>query len=253
MKINKKTLGMNIKNIRVNKLKINMEEFANLIQSGKSNVSRWERGENAPNDLTLTKIAELGNTTVDELLYGSLEDVVNTMLREVVALYEDRSKTPDSETMEKIVNMYERVIYNSSNTLYNELLNSNEVRSSFSDKEYLNSYKTESAAAEKKYFSIISQKVISKCKQNDIKPSDIKGIEDIFTNVLAGLTKNKQYNEKSFIEYASNEVLKLSGITLPRFIENAELEGQEISGETYKKVATILNNCFKELYDLTKE
>lgn len=63
------SVGERIKELRLNK-GMTMEEFANLIDSGKSNVSRWERGENIPNDLTLTKIAELGDISVEELLYG---------------------------------------------------------------------------------------------------------------------------------------------------------------------------------------
>ncbi|MDO4775548.1 MAG: helix-turn-helix transcriptional regulator [Aerococcaceae bacterium] len=74
MTIDKKILGANIKKIRVNQ-RMTMEEFAKTISSysdfavtpGKSNVSRWERGENIPNDITLDAIAKIGNVTVDEL------------------------------------------------------------------------------------------------------------------------------------------------------------------------------------------
>lgn len=59
-----------------------MEEFGNKVGSGKSNVSRWERGENIPNSITLKKIAELGNITVDELLYGSFKNVVRELIEE---------------------------------------------------------------------------------------------------------------------------------------------------------------------------
>lgn len=53
-----------------------MEEFAeniikasnNSVKTGKSNVSRWEKGLNKPNDITLQAIAKLGNTTVNQLL-----------------------------------------------------------------------------------------------------------------------------------------------------------------------------------------
>ena len=68
-------IGQRIKHIRVSR-KETLEEFAknivkvssNSVKTGKSNVSRWEKGLNKPNDITLQAIAELGNTTVNQLL-----------------------------------------------------------------------------------------------------------------------------------------------------------------------------------------
>lgn len=78
MTIDKKELGNRIKEIRVAE-KDTLEAFANkinkysdgVIKSGKSNVSRWEKGENIPNDITLKAISDIGRVTVDELLYGN--------------------------------------------------------------------------------------------------------------------------------------------------------------------------------------
>ena len=68
-------LGERIKRIRVSR-KETLEKFAeniikasnNSVKTGKSNVSRWEKGLNKPNDITLQAIAKLGNTTVNQLL-----------------------------------------------------------------------------------------------------------------------------------------------------------------------------------------
>ena len=68
-------IGQRIKHIRVSR-KETLEEFAeniieasnNSVKTGKSNVSRWEKGLNKPNDITLQAIAELGNTTINQLL-----------------------------------------------------------------------------------------------------------------------------------------------------------------------------------------
>ncbi|KAA9218641.1 MULTISPECIES: helix-turn-helix domain-containing protein [Aerococcus] len=78
MEIDKKQLGNRIKEIRVN-LKLTLAQFADEIRNktdgisktGKSNVSKWERGENVPNGITLKAIAELGGMSVDELLHGA--------------------------------------------------------------------------------------------------------------------------------------------------------------------------------------
>ena len=68
-------IGQRIKHIRVSR-KETLEEFAenivkassNSVKTGKSNVSRWEKGLNKPNDITLQAIAKLGNITVNQLL-----------------------------------------------------------------------------------------------------------------------------------------------------------------------------------------
>lgn len=85
--INKLALGKRIKNIRVTR-KDTLETFAQAIQvetnhtlkTTKSNVSKWEKGSNIPNDITLKAIADLGNTTVDYLIYGDPEERIHQIL-----------------------------------------------------------------------------------------------------------------------------------------------------------------------------
>lgn len=62
-------IGNRIKSIRLS-LGLTMEEFGKLfdVAALKSNVSGWERGNHLPNENRLKKIAELGDTTVQELL-----------------------------------------------------------------------------------------------------------------------------------------------------------------------------------------
>lgn len=74
-------LNQRIKKIRVQRNET-LEEFAEQIRkktdfkikTTKSNVSKWEKGLNVPNDITLNAISKLGDITVDELLYGSEEE-----------------------------------------------------------------------------------------------------------------------------------------------------------------------------------
>lgn len=77
MNFNKEQIGKRIRDIRIERRET-MEQFGKAIsdltdkksKSGKSNVSRWERGENLPNDITLEAIAQLGGKTVNQILYG---------------------------------------------------------------------------------------------------------------------------------------------------------------------------------------
>ena len=86
------SLGDRIKRIRVSR-KETLEKFAeniikasdNSVKTGKSNVSRWEKGLNKPNDITLQAIAKLGNITVNQLLNSNpLSDYsTDELLREL--------------------------------------------------------------------------------------------------------------------------------------------------------------------------
>lgn len=96
MNIDKTEVGKRIYIIR-KALGDNMNEFGERIGSpaaSDSIVSRWEKGKSLPNNERLKRIAEIGNTTVDFLLYGSLDDHARNLLKELEKeLKEDNSIT----------------------------------------------------------------------------------------------------------------------------------------------------------------
>lgn len=74
MNIDKINVGLRIKSIRQAK-GFNMEEFGKLVNNtSKGAVNNWEKGVNLPNTERLSIIARLGEVSVNELLYGSLND-----------------------------------------------------------------------------------------------------------------------------------------------------------------------------------
>lgn len=66
-RIMNETVANNIKSIRL-KHRMSMESFGNLLNAHKSLVSKWEKGITRPNSERLSKIANLGNITIIELL-----------------------------------------------------------------------------------------------------------------------------------------------------------------------------------------
>ncbi|MFY2827611.1 helix-turn-helix domain-containing protein [Staphylococcus arlettae] len=66
----KKSVGERIKSIRINNGKT-QEQFGELFSASKGNVATWEKGLSLPNKERLKLISELGNITIDELLYGT--------------------------------------------------------------------------------------------------------------------------------------------------------------------------------------
>lgn len=81
MKPNPKEVGQRIRLLR-KQLGLSLVEFGNRIGDVKrSAVGNWERGDNLPNNARLKRIAELGNTTVEELLYGSIHEYVSGIVK----------------------------------------------------------------------------------------------------------------------------------------------------------------------------
>lgn len=76
-------IGKRINNIRLD-LGMTMEDFGKIFNTSKGTVNNWEKGRNLPNKANLKAIANLGNTTVDALLYGSLNDRVGNLLNAAI-------------------------------------------------------------------------------------------------------------------------------------------------------------------------
>ena len=90
--INKKQVGRRILSIRKRR-NLTLIDFAKKIGAGKSSVSDWEKGFRLPPEAVLTKIAIMGNTSVDKLLYG---DGIN----EIEELYKSLIKLPEADILE---------------------------------------------------------------------------------------------------------------------------------------------------------
>lgn len=97
--INKKQVGRRIMAIRKRNF-LTLIEFADKVGASKSSVSDWEKGFRLPPEATLTKIAIMGNTSVDKLLYG---DDIN----EIEELYKSLIKLPKKELIDLMIRVKE--------------------------------------------------------------------------------------------------------------------------------------------------
>ncbi|MDZ4411716.1 helix-turn-helix domain-containing protein [Bacillus cereus] len=76
MDVDKKAVGMRIAEIRRDK-GLTLEDFGKLVDNaGKSIVSKWEKGSTIPNNKRIKIISEIGDITIDDLLYGSMENFI---------------------------------------------------------------------------------------------------------------------------------------------------------------------------------
>ena len=95
--IDKIKVGERIFNIR-NGLNLTLEEFGKDpdINAERSNVSKWERGATLPNKARLKIIAKKGNMTVNELLYGSIDEFLDNNLVSILE-YQTGDKISSNE------------------------------------------------------------------------------------------------------------------------------------------------------------
>ena len=109
MDINKHQVGNRIRNIRGNDT---MEIFGKKINSEKpvksGIISRWENGVSLPNKQRLDKIAEIGNVTVEDLLYGNMETNIKDYLR---TYCKDNNLVYDLSTSKVLAQKYSQISY----------------------------------------------------------------------------------------------------------------------------------------------
>lgn len=103
IRIDKKKVGNRILQIR-NSLDYTLEEFGNMkeIQAERSNVSKWERGFSLPNRVRLEKIAKIGNVTFNQLLYGSIDEFLESNIEELIKESDYPIDLTDNEISEKL-------------------------------------------------------------------------------------------------------------------------------------------------------
>ena len=97
--INKKQVGRRILAIRKRR-SLTLIDFAKKIGASKSSVSDWEKGFRLPPEAVLTKIAIMGNTSIDKLLYGDDKN-------EIEELYKSLIKLPKKELIDLMTRVKE--------------------------------------------------------------------------------------------------------------------------------------------------
>lgn len=74
-------VGQRIRSIRLS-LGLTTDELGNLLKpaASKGTISKWENGHYIPNGPRTVQIADLGEMTVDELLYGNRNEFVSSQI-----------------------------------------------------------------------------------------------------------------------------------------------------------------------------
>lgn len=120
MNIDRMRLGNRIKDIRRSK-GLTLEQFGNLFNASKGVISNWESGRNIPNNERLKKIADIGNISVDELIYGDERYYVNPLIVNIAAKQYNIAIEDDPDMINYIFNRLDSYSYDSTEeSLYSE-------------------------------------------------------------------------------------------------------------------------------------
>lgn len=99
--INKKAVGSRIKQIRLNK-GYTLESFGKLFGASKGNVQQWENGISLPNKERLATISKIADMTVNELLYGSVDEFAKENYEKIIIdTYGSENGIPIASTINK--------------------------------------------------------------------------------------------------------------------------------------------------------
>src|SRR5699024_8867595 len=108
MEIDKKAVGRRIEFIRKEK-GMTLEEFGNLFNATKGNVSLWQKGSSLPSNERLVQIAKISGRTVEQILYGfDYESRIQQIIRNSPSINNNNYKTYYEELT---VRYFEKINY----------------------------------------------------------------------------------------------------------------------------------------------
>lgn len=230
----KKSIGERIKSIRINNGKT-QEQFGELFSASKGNVATWEKGLSLPNKERLKSISELGNITIDELLYGT------KFTKESISNY--------------ILNNPEGFKSDLNNAISDFILNYLD-----DSKDILRNLDTERVFYFKKLFDrlIITEKASKDIKndfEQDIYRTQLiikKIVNSIFEDLLASvhLNLNKEYYFSTYLFYMEillNEDFEYYNEFFKYLIEKTEQIGRNIPSVLKFMLHQYMNNVLSEI------
>ncbi|MDO4813669.1 MAG: helix-turn-helix transcriptional regulator [Gemella sp.] len=94
IQVNKQNVGLRIKQFRLNK-GYTLGEFGKFFDTSDSIVSRWEKAKALPNKERIRAIAKFMDITVNELLYGSVEEFARENFEYMLSMSSDVNSNKD--------------------------------------------------------------------------------------------------------------------------------------------------------------
>ena len=268
--IDKEAVGARIKQIRMNK-GYTLEAFGKLFGAKKGNVQQWEKGRSLPNKERLTTISKIADMTVNELIYGSIDEFIENNLDLLINNY----KYPFTHTFKIFNLLYQtKLSIKASQELYNSEITINEVETIikcfYSALDIIVHYDIyiyiqDNLYLLKKYFSNTREYLfnninrIMELREFAINNAKIDDFElKKFPEVNLKLTQDKEivkFSEEiyiNFIDIAENSNIEKI-IYFPLFFEVIEKLRLGNNAILYKKLSSIVDDSLSKIMQTTGE
>ena len=267
--IDKEAVGARIKQIRMNK-GYTLEAFGKLFGAKKGNVQQWEKGRSLPNKERLTTISKIADMTVNELIYGSIDEFIENNLELFIKNY----KYPFPHTFKIFNLLYEtKLSIRASQELHNSEITINDletvIKCFYSALDFIVHhdiyiYIQDNLYLLKKYFTNTREYLfnninrIMELREFAINNAKIDDFElKKFPEVNSKLIQDKEIVKFSeaiyinFIDIAENSNIEKI-IYFPLFfevIEKLRLGNNEI---LYKKISSIIDDSLSKIIQATE-
>lgn len=119
MEINPKVVGIKIKNIRLS-LGESMEKFGERFGTSKGTINNWEKGRNLPNKENLLLLSEIGKTTIEYIIYGTMNEYIDNIIHSYQSELLNGNKVP-SILIPFIINQLKNTMYALASSLSNTI------------------------------------------------------------------------------------------------------------------------------------
>lgn len=246
-------LGNRIEDIRRAK-GMNKTEFGALFGASGSLVNKWEKSTVVPNEERLVKISEFGDISLNDLLYGSLENVIYDIMSDVVKL--KRINIPVSDLTSKegeLLKRIEMVVFSSfrrkqfhESQYWNNDIDFNSL--SDSDKrELINKRRVE----EHELIQHLINISVVECEEKNVSVSNRIGILECMENAIRRYAYEEEYTTEGLINflYSALDYALMDAVSYV-FLPNSEVERSSVDSEISEKAFSIVTNAMNELDEL---
>lgn len=266
-----------IKTIRIQH-KMTQEKFGNIFTpaAAKSIVSRWEKGQSVPSPERLLKISELSGYSVEELLYGTLQNAITELAKEawskVDAFFRNQKKlnkeissssfissSSDPSERQFLEDVFSFAIFKKESYFGTPrpkaLVEKTDKRTQTEQKEIYNFYRQECTAG----YDLLCNRAYNVCKKTGVKPYEKEKIMHILAKEAELAFNDIDRNNEGLVNFAVGQLDNLYANEIPHFIYGRDSNDNEvklssaISTDLEKKIENMIANLSNEIYNLVQQ
>ena len=273
MATHNKNLSKLIKSTRIS-LKMTQEEFGKQFNppAAKSIISRWEKGTSTPSAERLLTISKLSGYTVDELLYGTLDQSIAslmlTAMNTVDNFFKNRSFYPPEfieqgaslEEKNYLSDMFDFVYFKKESYFGTpkvslEILNKDPETRTEDEQKLLNDFYHKEYIAGSRY---LFKRAYNICFKTGIKPYEKNKIMHILAKEAELKFNDVDRTDEGLISFVVGELDSLYSTKIPNFNYSTNAEGEQIKlsskvhPELEEKISDMIAGLSEQIYDLLK-